>query len=427
MNSTFTTVTVLIITVAMSFLRKYKPLQNWLAGKIETSLSNLNQFSPISTDFQLRPSPNFSQNLTLRDLSNSLTQLQEYQIRGIRQNGVIYQRVKDLNETSKQQLRDLEYFDKVEEVNQSVRENSLTTNAIIEYTLTSLIKNNPEEQTAKKEIETVCRGLGYQVNHGGLNRYSQDVVLSSGSNQHRVNEAIAHICRDWHSDFDVERKPLREYILSRLKKLPKKDTLVVVPGAGVGNMAYEIAKVNPHSRVDSVELSTLMYLCNEFVLGHNSSVTIRPYAQHYSCQLTAKDQMRKLTLDLSDFSKPANLNVHLGDFCKYQPTEQYDQIVVCSVFFVDTAENIFDYFEAIEELKGYTKELHWINVGPLKYGTRPLVQFTAEELAKLRRLRGWKDIHCQDDVKNLNGYLTNKSSLYQGFYGSTKFHSVYRK
>ncbi|MCG8711237.1 hypothetical protein JHU04_004639, partial [Brenneria sp. 4F2] len=73
------------------------------------------------------------------------------------------------------------------------------------------------------------------------------------------------------------------------------------------------------------------------------------------------------------------------------------------------------------------KKLHWINAGPLKYGTRPLVQLNAVELRNLRNMRGWQDLqesYETDHTRSLTGYLTDYGSLFQCYYGLLKFHSI---
>ena len=100
-----------------------------------------------------------------------------------------------------------------------------------------------------------------------------------------------------------------------------------------------------------------------------------------------------------------------------------------TAYFIDTAENLFEYMESIESLKQNCKDLHWINVGPLKYGTKPVIQLTADELSELRRIRGWEtlsEIYLVDYKQELNGYLTDQKSLYQGYYGLIKFHSKFQ-
>lgn len=172
-----------------------------------------------------------------------------------------------------------------------------------------------------------------------------------------------------------------------------------------------------------------MYICNLFALEYKHDVKIRPFVQQYSCQTVFDNQLRSLSADLSKVGHRSNLDPLWGDFTRYSPiSKDYDKIIICSAYFIDTAENMFEYLSSIEALKKYCKELHWVNVGPLKYGTKPLVQFTGDELSRLRKIRGWKDLveeYEVDSSKGLNGYLTDYESMYQGYYGLLKFHSVF--
>ena len=93
-----------------------------------------------------------------------------------------------------------------------------------------------------------------------------------------------------------------------------------------------------------------------------------------------------------------------------------------TAFFMDTAENLIDYMDTINELtrgKNGVKNGYWINVGPLKYGTAARVELNAEEFAHLRKKMGWQDIdnRISLDENQLVGYTTDKESLWQGYYG----------
>nr|CAI6680807.1 BPK_HP1_G0043550.mRNA.1.CDS.1 [Saccharomyces cerevisiae] len=95
---------------------------------------------------------------------------------------------------------------------------------------------------------------------------------------------------------------------------------------------------------------------------------------------------------------------------------------------IDTTENMFEYLSSIEALKKYCKELHWVNVEPLNMAQNPWSNSTGDELSRLRKIRGWKDLveeYEVDSSKGLNGYLTDYESMYQGYYGLLKFHSVF--
>lgn len=247
-----------------------------------------------------------------------------------------------------------------------------------------------------------------------------DLKAGTFKTNSRAIEAITHFARDW-SSISEELDPLFKFINSSLDKYvkDKAKTLVVVPGSGLGRIAHEVAKMG-FARVETVEFSGLMYICNEFVYGGAEKYEVYPFLGSYSHHTTAENHTRHVTFQRIQ-KKPENLHLNYGDFRKFTVSnpEQYDQLVVLSAFFLDTAQNMFDYFKAIENVIGENKGL-WINVGPLKYGTAPYVEFTLEEIRKLRELRGWKDLD-EPEAGELAGYLTNKEGLWQGYYGLTKW------
>ncbi|CEP60180.1 uncharacterized protein LALA0_S01e04830g [Lachancea lanzarotensis] len=428
MNSTLSSCLMVVLSVVLMILNKNNGWKMRLANKLQRSFSKMTKHVPISTGFRLEESKHFNNPVGLSEVYDSLIYLQEYRARALKYNATLYHMSKSVNPAQIEQLRALQYFEKLEQINDAIGDNSSTTQLIVENSLIKLLRNNQLDNEYGKELLSVAKGLGFEVDsQSALKRISvHKLTLSPSSKQSRVNEAISHMCRDWHSSFQSERQPLVDFIQSRLKGLKLKGkTLLVVPGSGLGGLAYEIACAFSTFDVHSVELSTLMYLCNEFVLDYDGTVNIKPFAQHFSGQLSVQQQVTGFDINLSKIRRPANLKVHLGNFCDFQPGATYDNIVVLSAFFIDTAENVFDYFDAIEGLKSFCLKLHWINIGPLKYGTRPKVQFTDEELKSLRSIRKWKDLYHDADTKKLCGYVTNEKSLYQGYYGLVRFHSVY--
>lgn len=424
MEPFFVTFTVLVLSVFMSFLRRHKPLKKWLASKLENSINSFQRYPSVSPNFKLEDSPYFTKQQTLHDISTALSELIEFKIRALRQNGSVYNRTKALKSHEISQLENIGYFDKIEAVNLSIDVNFHAINLIVLHTLNELVKMNG----ITPYIEGVLKDVGYTWDEGNKklvrNTYSS-IHFSEKSNQYRVNEAICHLVRDWSDDYSLERQQLLDFIDSSISNsVAEKDTLIIVPGSGCGRIAYEIAKKYKDSKVESIEFSSLMYLCNEFVLGAEEEITIDPFYQCYSGQRSKNNQTRGYSINVNEFSRPENHTLHLGDFSCYRPERKYENIIVCTAFFIDTAENMFDYFNAIENLSNFvTGELHWVNVGPLKYGTRPKVQLNYEELSQIRKLRGWKDHSSKIDAKNLVGYVTDYESLYQGFYGLVKFHS----
>ncbi|AAS53018.1 AER338Cp [Eremothecium gossypii ATCC 10895] len=421
---------VLVVSMLLMFLKRNQRFKSWALGKIQTSLTS-SAFGPLD---RLQVAKNLE--LVAGDqketgclagaaavgVFEALMAFNEYKSRALRQNGVIYKRTQGFGEVDMEQLRQIGYFDKVMAVNDSIVANEVVMRRLVEYTLSGLAAENPQF-TAK--LQKAMSHLGYSLKNGTLMRPNHEVVLGYFSKLHVVTDSINHIVRDYHPAYEVERKPLLEFIEGALKRVPSGKTLLVVPGSGCGGTAWHVATAHPEMQVSSVEFDPFMYLCNEYVLGESKDISLSSFATHYSGQLTAQNQCKQFHIKTSEIKRPKNLDLHLGDFRTFKPDQQYDNIVVISAYFIDTAENMLEYFNSIEGLKQHAKNLHWINAGPLKYGTKPMVQFTVEELTALRKVRGWKDEAFSVSTKELNGYLTNYNALFQGYYGLVKFHSVY--
>lgn len=268
--------------------------------------------------------------------------------------------------------------------------------------------------------------------------------LQQMRDNHRVIESLGHFPRDWGVS-DVEVMPLVDYIVRQIHahvpESARRDAVVVVPGSGLGRVAHELAIAEPAPRaVHAVELSTLMHVCNAFVYekSHQRAplapgkrpfksahrYDLHPYLHTHSNHASGNDQTRTSAIRRVEH-QPENLHLHLADFTTFKVPEQHATVVIVLCFFMDTAENMLKYTDAVEQLaKG--KRAVWINIGPLKYGTAPQVEFTAEELARVRKQLGWKDVHVEtysqaDGREGLVPYLTNTRSMYQGFYGLSRW------
>ncbi|ANZ73372.1 BA75_01669T0 [Komagataella pastoris] len=237
----------------------------------------------------------------------------------------------------------------------------------------------------------------------------------------RVIETLCHYARDWSSLGDVEVQPLTDYIKNSITKTLNQDALrktnVIVPGSGLGRISHELALLPFHS-VHSVEYSTLMYLFNKFVYSDSpKTYKVYPFAHSYSHHVETKDQQR--SIDFTQLpEKPTNLHIHNQDFNEFTLPSHPKNLVIVTAFFLDTAENMLEYFDTIDALmNSATGTKLWINMGPLKYGTAARVEFSYEELKALLSQYGWKLIDEQDP--KLLGYLTNLKGLWQGNYGVT--------
>lgn len=324
-------------------------------------------------------------------LVDAVVTLQHYETASLAWNEKKRRNLKFVGWEGKQQAQKLGYLRHIDAVDAGIKKNALLARDIANTAIQNHALNDVDLKT------------------GGLKTNS------------RAIEAITHYARDWTS-MSSELDPLLKFVKDSVDKFVKvkSKTLVVVPGSGLGRIAHEVANMGV-AKVVTVEFSGLMYLCNEFVYGSKDSYDIYPFLHSYSHHTTAANHTRHVKF--TRHSKPDNLDLTFGDFREFQvPDGDYDQVVVISAFFMDTAQNMFDYFQAIETVMGEKKGL-WINVGPLKYGSAPFVEFTLEELRDLRTIRGWKDV-AEPPAGELAGYLTDTRGLWQGFYGLGKWVST---
>lgn len=255
----------------------------------------------------------------------------------------------------------------------------------------------------------------------------------------RVIEALGHYVRDWSRESDQELNVILKYVKGQLDNIIPPDertrTVIVIPGSGLGRIAHEIAEMGKHNgttfgSVHAVEYSGIMHLCNDFVYSDScirEKHTFFPFIHTCSNHINKSSQFRAYDLH-PRVKKPRNLFLHHEDFRHFELPNlfTYQNVVVISVFFLDTAPNMIEYFERIQHLT--TSNIHrtvsngyWINVGPLKYGSAPRVEFNLEEIKQIRLKLGWKDIDSEETANNrfddkFVGYMTDRQSLWQAFY-----------
>jgi hypothetical protein len=302
------------------------------------------------------------------------------------------------------QAREIGYYDHLMDINTCITTNSKITDGIA------------NEAIKRYEITPLELKAGFYQSNS------------------KIIESLCHYSRDWTELGDPELKPILDYVNSSIDKHIKTPeqrakTLVIVPGSGLGRIAHELATQRPSfPNVQSVEFSPVMYLANQFIYtdGPPEEYDLHPYIHTYSHHTSAENHTRSVKLK-RHLKKPDNLHVNFADIrtFKVEDTESYDNVLVVTAFFIDTAQNLFEYFKAIEGLIGDKKGI-WINIGPLKYGTAPKVEFTLEELRKLRKLRGWKDLDEPTPYgAEISGYLTDVKGLWQGYYGLGRWTSSY--
>ncbi|KAG7661899.1 uncharacterized protein J8A68_004594 [[Candida] subhashii] len=318
---------------------------------------------------------------------------------------------------------DVGYLNKLKSIQKSIQTNSEFTNAVADHV-----------------IDTY--GISYK-DFNLIDNNKNNNNSSVSSTNYRVLEALSHYVRDWESleNIGQELIPIYNYVLKHLNNIipeeEKSTTCLIFPGSGLGRMAYEFAKLG-YGAVHAVEFSGLMSTFAQFNFSpqKSSSYKIFPYVHNNSDFYTTKLQLRIMNISLPG-EKPDNFHLHHDDFRYFEipNPEKYSQVVVISIYFLDTAENLMEYLDTIKKLTGpklnnSIKRGYWINAGPLKYGTAAQVELNADELTLMRKKTGWLDLDSVYTLKDpssvgndtgLVGYVTDTQSMWQGYYGLNMF------
>ena len=192
----------------------------------------------------------------------------------------------------------------------------------------------------------------------------------------KVQSTLKQFMRDWSSEGAAERQACYDPILSELvRAFPdgncRNDTRVLVPGAGLGRLAFEIAKLGFNS--EGNEFSLFMLVASNFVLNKCKAVNgykIYPWIHQVSNNLRIDDMTRHISIpdvDPNELIEDSLFSMTAGDFLEVYADVEYagafDCIVTC--FFIDCAHNINDFIELIHKI--LKPGGRWINLGPLLY------------------------------------------------------------
>lgn len=204
----------------------------------------------------------------------------------------------------------------------------------------------------------------------------------------KTRSTIRQLYRDWSEEGASERQACYGPIVAALNNaweatpIPNRSHLkVLVPGAGLGRLAYELCKAG--YAVEGNEISYHQLLVSNWVLNGSHAVgafQLYPWALSFSNHLSRSNQLQMVPIpdvvpgrELDAASKALSSDVHAfermsmtsGDFCVLYKDDAhkgaFDSVVTC--FFIDTAPNLISYVETVDHClrSGGT----WVNLGPL--------------------------------------------------------------
>ena len=237
----------------------------------------------------------------------------------------------------------------------------------------------------------------------------------------KVKTTLKQFVRDWSEEGAAERRACYSPIIRDIEEryagsgVDPAEIQVLVPGAGLGRLAYEVAKRGFSCQGN--EWSLFMLFASNFVLNKcrvPQSLTLYPYVHQFSNNQTYDHQVEPVKIpDVSpaDLPENAQFSMAAGDFLEvYRQPEAWD--VVATAFFLDTAHNVMAYVETIYNI--LRPGGIWINMGPLLYHFADMpnessIELPYEELRRVILQFGF--VYLKEDTNVKTTYTQNPNSM----------------
>ena len=249
-----------------------------------------------------------------------------------------------------------------------------------------------------------------------------------------AQQVVAHTARDWTKGAQPCRDETSGWILQQLTEyyrsslpllssITEEELHVLVPGAGLGRLAYDIATCVDLGNVcvEANDSSAIMALASRSVLDiivsgdEREQRVMYPFVSDPTTNEISSDKRFDHEIFPDDAAFDAlrryqetvgrsvsNLSYNVGDFvASYaQASRQgrYDAITTC--FFVDTANNIYEYVAIMKHLLrshevSEKKKSIWINCGPVQWHPCAWLRPTVEELYDILVASGFELIQWE--------------------------------
>jgi carnosine N-methyltransferase len=255
----------------------------------------------------------------------------------------------------------------------------------------------------------------------------------------KMRSTLRLFTRDWAMDGIEERNSTYKPILNELKNFFEKKTKkefqdginILVPGAGLGRLMYEIAKLGFKSQGN--EFSYYMLLCSNFIFNNTTKkdeFVLQPFIHSFSNIFNEETPFKKILIPDENLGEELSktdtgeMSMVAGEFCHVYKDKInfFDGIATC--YFIDTANNIIEYIETIHNIVKIGGL--WVNIGPLLYHyteneNEISIELSWEEVKHIIIGYGF-EFKKIETVKAT--YSTNKDSMTQRIYNCIFFSAV---
>ncbi|GAA6038143.1 hypothetical protein JCM8097_005756 [Rhodosporidiobolus ruineniae] len=252
-----------------------------------------------------------------------------------------------------------------------------------------------------------------------------DAPAPTEADHERLRSTLRQCVRDWSEGGKHEREatytPILEALQSRFANLSSSEraqTKVLVPGAGLGRLAWEVVRAGFTCQAN--EFSLHMLIASAFLLNacsRPSEHALHPYIHSFSNTRTREDLLEPCYVPDVDPNEiadgEADFSFAAGDFLELYGegtgAGDWDACITC--FFIDTARDIVAYLRTIHHLlkPGGT----WINCGPTLWHFEndreaSSIELTLEDVKGLARRVGFE---IEEEREIQTSYTSDRRSL----------------
>ncbi|KAG2747326.1 N2227-domain-containing protein [Suillus brevipes Sb2] len=394
-----------------------------------------------------------------KHFSNVIATFQQYAQYSLAANNRRRKDIYTLPQGDKELLDDLGYRQKLQEVDKAI---------LVNAEFLKLIVANPEifghdlDFPKDADENRACRGTLHDHSHGDVHSHShshshdhanvtpdlrgiskhQRKYKPTDFDMDKLRSTLKQFVRDWSQEGQEEREtcytPMKDALVAHFSDKPspqsRQNIRVLVPGAGLGRLAYDVANLG--FACQGNEFSHYMLLASYLILNRTDAIgqyTIYPYVHSFSNLPDREAMLRPVEIpDVLPSALPAGSSFSLvaGDFEEIYGTEyeegdlepqagQWDAVLTC--FFIDTAKNIINYLRIIHRILAPGGV--WINVGPLLWHFEnnttndPSIELDLEELKMLARKIGF----VISDERTIDTTYTSNSRSMLGYVYKTAF------
>lgn len=237
-------------------------------------------------------------------------------------------------------------------------------------------------------------------------------VLSK--NISKLRSTIKLLVRDWADEGKQERENCHFRLINELLRYynPKENQneakyKVVVPGAGLGRIVFELCKAGFSAQGN--EFSYFMLLTSNYILNNTykkNQISVYPYIHNFNNLLEENDAFKEIKIpdinlmeELQSNSSNKNNNITdkdgsdndeisfccdgemsmvAGEFIEVYKKQYNTYESVLTSYFIDTAHNVIEYIETIYNI--LKPGGVWINFGPLLYHYSDMLEEKSIEL-----------------------------------------------